>query len=454
MAEPILPLAGALGGARADAEPELPELPDLTEIIDVADALNDVVLFTDARGTVVHATPNAARRLPGRAAHGAHGGGASVLGAPFWELLDLECPEWSGPTSDAHAPDGPDPGRATLAAILAAYAPARAHRISSARDAATFRLRILPLPRDLAPAGGCAVVVTDLAPLEEIHDEFRERVQDNRAALQDTAALFAALFETAPSAFLLTDEDLVILAANPRAAALFAPKGGALAGQDCRRIVAPGSVGPFEAGLSRAAREPWTGRIGACTAQGQEFPAEFTLRRVFLSRQAVHQVIVRDLSRQRDLEAGLKRRTAEVESMSLTLRRVISSVEEEKQGIKDDLVQQVKERVLPAVERLTESTTPELRRGYRTVIRDQLADMAEDASAESIDPVLLRLTPREMEICHAVRQGLRGREIAERLDIAFETLQTHRKNIRRKLGLRGRNVSLATFLASTPRLPG
>jgi DNA-binding CsgD family transcriptional regulator len=36
--------------------------------------------------------------------------------------------------------------------------------------------------------------------------------------------------------------------------------------------------------------------------------------------------------------------------------------------------------------------------------------------------------------------------MAEELGISFETLQTHRKNIRRKLGLKGESVSLPVFL--------
>jgi DNA-binding NarL/FixJ family response regulator len=32
------------------------------------------------------------------------------------------------------------------------------------------------------------------------------------------------------------------------------------------------------------------------------------------------------------------------------------------------------------------------------------------------------------------------------MNLAFETVQTHRKNIRRKLGLRGKNVNLHSFL--------
>jgi DNA-binding NarL/FixJ family response regulator len=44
------------------------------------------------------------------------------------------------------------------------------------------------------------------------------------------------------------------------------------------------------------------------------------------------------------------------------------------------------------------------------------------------------LTEREREILHLVGEGLRSREIAERLTITRRTVETHRSNIMRKLG--------------------
>ena len=42
--------------------------------------------------------------------------------------------------------------------------------------------------------------------------------------------------------------------------------------------------------------------------------------------------------------------------------------------------------------------------------------------------------------------GRKTREICDLLQLSFETLQTHRKNIRRKLDLTGQRVSLYVYL--------
>ncbi len=48
------------------------------------------------------------------------------------------------------------------------------------------------------------------------------------------------------------------------------------------------------------------------------------------------------------------------------------------------------------------------------------------------------LTPREREVLRLLGQGLQTKEIAARLGISVKTVETHRRHIQRKLGLRSR----------------
>ena len=60
--------------------------------------------------------------------------------------------------------------------------------------------------------------------------------------------------------------------------------------------------------------------------------------------------------------------------------------------------------------------------------------------------LLLKLTPMEMRVCQFIQAGASTKDIAEALNLATVTIQTHRRNIRRKLDLQNRNVNLYTFL--------
>ena len=63
------------------------------------------------------------------------------------------------------------------------------------------------------------------------------------------------------------------------------------------------------------------------------------------------------------------------------------------------------------------------------------------------------LSPRESEILDLLGQGLSNKQIAARAFISLQTVETHRKRIAAKLGVRGSElVRLATLRAQTGRL--
>jgi DNA-binding CsgD family transcriptional regulator len=76
------------------------------------------------------------------------------------------------------------------------------------------------------------------------------------------------------------------------------------------------------------------------------------------------------------------------------------------------------------------------------------------AFPRELDIGFMKLTRTEMKICQYLQSGYSSKEIADDLNISFETIQTHRKNIRKKLGLHGRKVSLYSFLTTRRSLGG
>lgn len=55
----------------------------------------------------------------------------------------------------------------------------------------------------------------------------------------------------------------------------------------------------------------------------------------------------------------------------------------------------------------------------------------------------LRLTPREIEVCDLIKAGSASKDIARTLSISFKTVEKHRDNIRKKLGIANRRINLA-----------
>ncbi|MEA1928737.1 MAG: helix-turn-helix transcriptional regulator, partial [Candidatus Auribacterota bacterium] len=63
-----------------------------------------------------------------------------------------------------------------------------------------------------------------------------------------------------------------------------------------------------------------------------------------------------------------------------------------------------------------------------------------------ISRISLKLTPREIEICNMIKNGLSSKEIAGLLHLSLKTINRHRQNIRRKCNIRNQKINLATFL--------
>ncbi len=63
------------------------------------------------------------------------------------------------------------------------------------------------------------------------------------------------------------------------------------------------------------------------------------------------------------------------------------------------------------------------------------------------------LTHTEQEVALFILQGLSSKEIADRLFISKKSVDFHRHNIRKKLGLIGKRLSIANFMQSLAQVP-
>jgi PAS domain S-box-containing protein len=305
-------------------------------------------------------------------------------------------------------------------------------------------LRIIPLPRALAPEGGMLVTVRISSQLGILAADSPEP----SAATLDYA-VFNAVFNDARDAILLTDGQFRILAANRKAHSLYARGDEPLAGTSFRSILRAvdearilASVRSLKNGAS------WRGALTALRPDGQETPVKLGVRCLSVGEVRLFQFMMSDLRGRIALERDLAQSRLAVADMNTALKQVLRNVEEERQELKDELVQQVREEVLPTVERIALEDSPLVRQAYRSALEEKIADMG--VTAPESANLFVRLTPREMDICRLIQQSWQGRAIAEELGISFETLQTHRKNIRRKLGLKGGPISLSAFVQQHP----
>lgn len=144
----------------------------------------------------------------------------------------------------------------------------------------------------------------------------------------------------------------------------------------------------------------------------------------------------------------LRRQTVELEHKNVALREIVSQIGLEKKTLQEQMKLTVELTVLPLLQKLhSAELAPELRRSYLKVIEQNLEDAASPFARRIIED-RVRLSPRELEVCNLIKNGLGNKEIAGQLGISVLTVERHRHNVRRKLRIDNERVNLATYLRS------
>jgi len=149
----------------------------------------------------------------------------------------------------------------------------------------------------------------------------------------------------------------------------------------------------------------------------------------------------------RKREAQLEIQTNELEEVNTALRVLLKRRNEDKKDFEEKVLYNVKELVVPYLERLKGDELDAKRRTYMSIIESNLNDIV-SSFTHKLSSKYLGLTPTEIQIANLVKQGRTTKEIAEILHSSVRTVEFHRKNIRNKIGIVNRKVNLRSHLLS------
>ncbi len=138
-------------------------------------------------------------------------------------------------------------------------------------------------------------------------------------------------------------------------------------------------------------------------------------------------------------------KTRALQELNTALRVLLRQRDHDRKDLEARFISNVKELVLPYIEKAV--------KGPLTPQQAVCLGIAEANLREIISPFLrtvrkLNLTPKEISVASLIKDGRTTKEIAEIMGIATSAVDSHRNNIRNKLGLRSRKVRLQSFLHS------
>ena len=147
-------------------------------------------------------------------------------------------------------------------------------------------------------------------------------------------------------------------------------------------------------------------------------------------------------------EQELKNKNTRLEEMNLALQTLVRMREKDKEEIESALSANLQRLVEPLIEKLRSSGLNDRQKMVVSMLSANLAEIMTTQN-KGLASRFTVLTPAEMEVANFVKNGRTTKEIAGLMNISARTVDMHRLNIRRKLGLHRKGTNLRSYLLSS-----
>ena len=286
------------------------------------------------------------------------------------------------------------------------------------------------------------------------------KLKQTEFELRNSEERFRRLVENAPFGLLIMDEDRNIEYFNPKFQRLFG-----YTQEDLPDIQTWFKKAYPDESYRQKIINLWEEMEDESTPEGELTPHTFSVRckngetkvinfRHVILRDNKHLVTYEDITAQAEAEEALKKREKELEIQSQNLEEVNTALrvllqrrEEDQQQIEERVLLNVKDLVLPYVAKLEKSRLTDQQESFLSILKSNLNEIV-SPFARRLAATHINLTPKEIRVANLIKEDMSTKEISEMLYISESSVEFHRHNIRRKLGLIKKKINLKSYLQS------
>lgn len=177
-----------------------------------------------------------------------------------------------------------------------------------------------------------------------------------------------------------------------------------------------------------------------------------TLNRAVKAREADCRVkaLIKDLEEKKAELLVNKERLEALNSRLIETNRALSllaqNIEREREEIEKRVAFRLKSHIQPIIEKLQHDDQCSPCKFRLDLLVRQMEDLTSGFSPDA--KLATSLSFAELRVASLIKSGLSTEDIAEHLHISHNTVRTHRKNIRKKLGINNSQYSLRNYLHS------
>jgi PAS domain S-box-containing protein len=136
-----------------------------------------------------------------------------------------------------------------------------------------------------------------------------------------------------------------------------------------------------------------------------------------------------------------------LEEINTAMKVLLKKRDEDKIEIESNVLTNVKELIEPYFEKMKKTKLDDQQRALLSIMESNIQEIVSPFTRK-MSLKYLNLTPTEIRIANLIRHGSSTKKIAELMNVSPRTIETHRKNIRRKIGLGCKRANLRSHLLS------
>jgi len=146
-------------------------------------------------------------------------------------------------------------------------------------------------------------------------------------------------------------------------------------------------------------------------------------------------------------EKELETKACKLKDINTALNVLLEKRKVDQNEVEEKIILNVESLIKPYLDKLRQGNLDERKENILNTIQTNLDEII-SPFARNLSSRHYNLTPKEIQIANFIRQGITNKEIADILFLSVKTVEFHRDNIRKKLGIKNKKINLASHLLS------
>jgi len=152
-----------------------------------------------------------------------------------------------------------------------------------------------------------------------------------------------------------------------------------------------------------------------------------------------------DLLKEKEDELEIKNKN--LEELNAALKIVLQQKDADRIDLEKKVLSNMKTLVEPYLNKLKNLSLNTSQENFIKIIETNLKEVASSFSMK-MSSEYIGLTSSEIQVADLIKKDFSNKEIAEQLNMAVQTVSSHRKHIRKKLDITNKKTNLSSFLKS------